>query len=161
MRGFASMSVGRLLSGGLMAGLLLVAAGCGSSSGRVSGKVTYKGTTLHGGTVTYYGPGENAWAKTAHIQDDGSYMIDDVPKGASRISVETQTVKPNTAAKSMAARMTKGANIPPEMAEHSPMAQASQADKYVAIPPKYAKPETSGLTYEVKGGKQEHDIPLD
>jgi hypothetical protein len=32
--------------------------------------------------------------------------------------------------------------------------------KYVPIPRTYSNPETSGLTYEVKRGRQTFDIPL-
>jgi hypothetical protein len=37
---------------------------------------------------------------------------------------------------------------------------AGQSDRYVAIPEEYADKERSGLTYEVKGGKQVHNIEL-
>ena len=153
--------VDRLLSGGLLTALLLVSAGCGSSFGRVSGKIMYKNDSLHGGTVTFQGLGEKGWAKTSSIAEDGSYSIDDVPKGPAQISVETQTVKPNRVGQAMAARMTRGKDIPPEVLKSSPFGQAMQADKYVAIPPKYSKAETSSLNYEVKAGKQRHDIHLE
>jgi hypothetical protein len=161
MRNVFSQKVYRLLSSGLLTALLLVAAGCGSSSGRVSGKLTYKNNPLRGGTVTFQGVGQNGWAKTSSIAEDGSYSIDDVPKGPAQISVETQTVKPNRVGQAMAAQMTKGQNVPPEVLKSSPFGQAMQAEQYVAIPPKYSKPETSGLNYEVKGGKQQHDINLE
>lgn len=161
MSGICSRQIDRLVSGGLLTALLLAAAGCGSSSGRISGKIIYKNNPLRGGMVTFSGPGESSWAKTARIADDGSYSIDDVPKGPAQISVETQTAKPNLQGRAIAARMTKGRMPPPEVLEHSPFGQAQQANQYVAIPPKYGKPETSGLTYEVKGGKQEHDINLE
>ena len=161
MRGIFSQKLDRLLSSGLLTALLLVAAGCGSSSGRVSGKISYKSNPLHGGTVTFQALGEKGWAKTASIAEDGSYNLDELPKGPAQISVETQTVKPNPVGQAMAAKMTKGKDIPPEMLKSSPFGQAMQADKYVAIPPKYGKAETSGLTYEVTRGRQQHDINLE
>lgn len=161
MRGICSQRVDRLLRCGLLTALLLAAAGCGSSSGRVAGKISYKNNPLHGGTVTFQRAGENGWAKTSSIGEDGSYSIDNVPKGPAQISVETQTVKPNAVGQAMAARMTKGKDVPPEVLKGSPFGQAMQADKYVAIPPKYSKAETSGLNYEVGGGKQQHDINLE
>ena len=161
MRGIFSRRVGSLLSSSLLMVLLLVAAGCGSSSGRVAGKISYKNNPLHGGTVTFYGPGQNGWARSSRIADDGSYHIEDMPKGLALISVETQTVKPNPLGKAIATRMTKGKDIPPEVLKSSPFGQIQEEDKYVAIPPKFADPETSGLTYDVKGGKQQHDITLE
>jgi len=38
--------------------------------------------------------------------------------------------------------------------------QKENASKYVAIPLKYAKPESTELTVEVKAGEQEHNITL-
>lgn len=150
----------RPLVGGLATSLLLAALGCGSSTATVSGKIAYRNNPLHGGTVTFYGPGETGWTKTSTIGDDGSYKLDHVPKGSARISVETKTAKVNPMGKQMMPKMPKGA--PPEGIEHSPFGQMQQqsADKFVKIPDKYKDPNQSGLTYEVTSGKQEHNIDL-
>jgi hypothetical protein len=41
-----------------------------------------------------------------------------------------------------------------------PKTTAPVLDKYVPIKEKYYNPETSELTFEVKTGKQQHDINL-
>jgi len=165
MHNIPRTKVARLLGSGFLMALLLMAAGCGGSSSSVSGKITFRNNPLHGGTVTFSGPGETPWTKTAQIGDDGSYTLNGVPTGQARITVETDTAKPaNPQAKQMASKMMPKGDKMPEGAEHSPffqMKQQQSGDKYVAIPQKYKKPETSGLTYEVKRGKQEHNINLE
>jgi hypothetical protein len=47
------------------------------------------------------------------------------------------------------------------MQEKNPeLADPQRAKRYVAIPAQYGDPSKSNLTYEVKSGKQEHDIDL-
>jgi hypothetical protein len=48
-------------------------------------------------------------------------------------------------------RVPKDAKVPPGFEKKTPS---------VKIPPKYASPKTSGLTYEVKPGKQTKDFEL-
>jgi hypothetical protein len=151
----------RLLIGGCAMSFLLAALGCGSSTATVSGKISFRNNPLHGGTVTFYGPGENGWTKTSTISDDGSYKLDHVPTGSARITVETKTAKVNPQAKQKMPKMPK--DKPPEGLEHSPFGQMQKqsADKFVEIPEKYKDPNQSGLTYEIKNGKQEHNINLE
>src|SRR4051794_22586118 len=66
--------------------------GCGAS-GSVSGKVSYKGTMLKGGTVTFHSPMGKASA-VAQIGEDGSYTIEKVPAGDVKICVDTKMLDP-------------------------------------------------------------------
>jgi len=155
---------------------LVAATGCGPSAAKLSGKVTYKGTTLNGGTVTFIpeGRGETFSAK---IQDDGTYAFEHIRTGKYKVCVDTAAVKPSGAS-SGPAYGGKGAgavdkskikNTPPPGAivpegyrPVDPFSGAAEAAKrYTPIPPEYGKPETTKLTYEVKGGAQQFDIPLD
>jgi hypothetical protein len=136
----------------LLLSLGLGAAGCGSAAS-VSGKVSYKGAPVKGGTVTFYNASN--WTGTSPIGADGSYKIDKVPSGTVKITVETKSAKPNP----MASRMPK----PPKDAPVPPGSMyegGGDPDRYVAIPDKYADKEQSGLTYDVKSGSQEHPIEL-
>ena len=54
--------------------LLLAAGGCGKGTGSVSGKVTYKGTPVTSGAVTFHG--EGGWVQSAWISPDGTFMVD-------------------------------------------------------------------------------------
>jgi hypothetical protein len=128
--------------------LAFVAAGCGPSVGDISGTVTYNGQTLGSGTVQFNGTNATA---TSGIAADGTYTITKMPVGPVQIAVETIPPPPGTpqdgGGKITGGSMSvQGAPPPP--------------GKYVPIPDKYKDPRTAGLSYEVKSGKQLHDIPL-
>ena len=143
----------RLLSAALFLSIGLWATGCGSSAS-VSGKVSYKGQTVKGGTVSFIGP--DNWTGMSQIAEDGSYTISKAPHGQVKIIVETKTAKPNA----MMSRMPKPPKDAP-VPKGSMYDTQGQADRYVAIPDRYADKDKSGLTYEVKSGKQEHNISLE
>jgi hypothetical protein len=130
--------------------LVLGASGCGSSTS-VSGKVSYKGAPVKGGTVTFYNASN--WTGSSPISADGSYKIDKVPSGPVKIAVETKTAKPNP----RAARMPQP---PPDAPAQGGIYGGGDPDRYVQIPDKYEDKDRSGLTYDVKSGNQEHPIEL-
>jgi hypothetical protein len=140
-------SGGRWKAGLWLLPLLACTIGCGSS--KISGKVTHKGEPLHMGLVTF--TAADGSPHTAQINEDGTYSIANVPPGLAKIAVEGFGEKGRLPPGGKAMRRPKD--------EHSPSAEASYAP--VKINPKYKKPETSGLTCEVKGGRQTHDIQLD
>jgi hypothetical protein len=117
--------------------LLVLAAGCGPSSGTISGKVTYKGKQLPCGTVTFLGPGERM--ASGLIATDGTYLIPKVPVGPVTVTVVTH---------------------PPIPVGLSPIPMAPPPGSYVAIPARYKSPERSGLNYTVTRGSQTYDIHL-
>jgi hypothetical protein len=67
----------------------------------------------------------------APLKEVGTYSVKALPVGEYRIAVETESVK------------------------------AKKGPRFVAIPAKYADPDTSGLTVKVTKGKQTHDIVLE
>jgi hypothetical protein len=146
-----------------LVGLALIAAiGCGSSPGKLTGKVTYQGTALKGGTVTLV-PNASGKTYSTRINEDGTYSLDQVEAGTYKVCVETSSLKPDGNAAPTDPRIKNvpppGANVPEGYAMASP-GGAKQSQRYVAIPPKYEKPSETPLTVEVKGGTQQHDIPL-
>lgn len=164
----------------LVIGLVLVAAaGCGPSNAKLSGKVTYKGTPLKGGTVTFIPQGGGQTFSTT-IDENGTYTFQQIHTGKYKVCVETESLKP-AAAKAGAAyggarssgpgaadkskiknEPPPGAQVPEGYRTVNPFSGAAEGMKrYVAIPPEYAKPESTKLSYEVKGGAQQYDIPLD
>jgi hypothetical protein len=114
--------------------------GCAKSTkAKVSGTVTYKGTPLTNGVVSFYGQGNQV--ASCSIEPDGSYTVADAPVGPAQIAVA----------------------VPPDMKEPKgykiPHAEGGSA-KSVQIPRNYAEAEKSGLTYMVETGSQEHLIEL-
>jgi len=152
-------SFGRFLAGLLFLPCGLMLAGCGGgSSGTVSGKVSYKGQPLKGGTVAIIP--KAGGVVSSPIQEDGSYSISKVPPGSARITVETKTLRPTPkgAVKGPYAKMPKdavpeGLNVPGVTGQGDPK-------RYVAIPDQYSDPEKSGLSMDVQRGAQPHDIDL-
>jgi len=122
----------------------LAVTGCGGA-GSVSGQVKYDGKPLPAGKISFL---SQAGEKPVRMVDitDGKYTVTNLPAGPAQITV--QTIPPPTVGGG-----PQGPNIIPPSGGTPP-------DKYVQIPAKYANAEQSGLTYEVKGGSQTHDIDL-
>jgi hypothetical protein len=117
----------------VVAGLLLCCAiGCGGA-GYISGVVKLKGEPLDGGSIiTFHREGRGY---SGAIDKTGAYTISDpVPPGPAKISVFTPPMI-----------LAPGQTAPP---------------KTMQVPAKYADPEKSGLTYEVRSGQQTHDLDL-
>jgi hypothetical protein len=164
----------RRSAGPLALAALLGAAGC-QSYGDVTGKVTYKGQPLKGGSVTFTTPGKGS--VSAPIGEDGSYTASHVPAGDAKIAVETKSVGPPapTSVGGMAIGSGRGPMVkgPPKMTApkdsdlpkdaHAPMSTAPPKvdyKRYVKIPEQFGDPEQSGLTLKVTGGPQTHNIDL-
>ncbi len=130
--------------------LLGVAAGCdkggSSSANAVSGKVSLGDKPVSGLVVFVYADGKEL---SAPIGPDGTYTIDNPLPGQVKVSIKAMPGAMATGAPKVAGT--------PEMPKDGPaMATATG----VPPPAKYQSATTSGLTYEVKAGKQTYDIPL-
>jgi hypothetical protein len=144
------------LCAGLLALAALTAAGCGPRTATVTGKVTYKGNVVKGGRVVF--ASEKGPSVLAVIGEDGSYTAEHVPVGNVKIAVQTKYL-------GVAAGMGKAGAPPkdaggPDGQKPGKLSPEEAARKFVAIPSSYEDAETSGLTYTVRGGSQEHDLVL-
>ena len=101
--------------------------------GQIEGTVRFQGKPLPGGTVSFHP--DKGKPFVAQLQDDGSYTLKDVPVGAMRVTIETESLK-------------------------NPAKPPKGGKKYVPIPRAYADPKTSGLTYTMLEGRQAFDIEL-
>jgi hypothetical protein len=139
---------------------LLGLAGCTGSSntGTVKGKVTYKGQPLKGGTVSFQ-VGEKYAPQPAEIQEDGTYVAENVPLGTAKVAVETESLKPPSG---MQGKYPPPAPPNPKVKseEYKPPDPAERAKRYVRIPDKYMNPDTSGLSTPVKSGTNTYDIDI-
>lgn len=156
-----------------LAGALVLATGCGKPTGSVTGKVTYKGTPLKGGGVTFVSS-EGQSSKSATINEDGTYSVQDIVAGNYKITVDTSFMKTETGGYGSGFMPggsggaiqdngpPPGVTVPEGYTPSSPkaMQSAKKGKNYVAIPPQYANPESTDLTYTVVGGAQAHDIEL-
>jgi hypothetical protein len=147
---------GRVLAAAFcLCGILLVQ-GCSGGMGTVSGKVTFLGKPVRGGTVSFIP--EAGSVVIAQIEEDGSYTVRNVTPGKAKITVDTSSFRPQAqkAPPGVSPQFAK------EMMEkmNPDFADAGRAKRYVAIPPQYTDPDQTKLSYEVKSGKQQHDIDM-
>jgi len=140
----------------------------------VEGKITYKGTPLKGGSISLI-PDGGGQTVSAAIGEDGKYTFPNVPTGKYKVCVETSSLKPPAPTGGYASKLVnpnpKASHGPapgtPGLPEGYPPSNPGEAAKqtsgkrYVQIPAEYESPASTPLKYEVKGGSQQHDIPLD
>ncbi|HEY7309148.1 MAG TPA: hypothetical protein VH643_07225 [Gemmataceae bacterium] len=136
----------------LLLGLL---AGCGGKSKKdlsLSGKVSYKGQPVTGGTLTLTPTdGGNTPPANTQIRGDGTYLIVPPALGELKVSIETESIRGRS-------RGTPYAFVP--KGEKQPDIDTSKMPAYVQIPPKYAKAATSGLSITIQQGKNEKNFDL-
>jgi len=136
-----------LLLSVLLLAVLIGLSGCsgkrGGTKNKVHGTVTINKKPVDG-TLSLVGS-DNKDFSTPINASDGSYLIEGLPAGTYTVVVKSMT--------SLSAGGPQGAggDLPnmPKMA------------KGVPPPAKYAKPETSKLTYEVENGDHEKNFELD
>lgn len=134
--------------------LLLMVGGCGSSTGSVSGTVTYKGEPLKAGRVTFTSGDKTGQGFPAEIDENGKYSISKIPPGDYKVCVETEYLKPSP-------QMAMAAKTRPKDAPGGPAGATARAQFYKFIPQKYAMPEQTPLSFKVTGGSQTYDPKLD
>jgi hypothetical protein len=124
---------------------LVLTAGCGPATSTVSGVVSLDGTLVPEGTVSFLM--EDGTVQSSFIMKDGTYHLDAVPVGKAKITVLTKSAGAETMAEDIKNQGKTGA---------VPKVEGPK----VIIPVRYASPDTSGLTCEVKGKETTYDIPL-
>jgi hypothetical protein len=112
--------------------LTLVLVGCttGPPTGTVSGSVKYNGVALNSGSVMFMSPDKRTVSAT--ILSDGTYKATDVPTGSTKVGVAVQAQS--------------------EGSQPDPVGGKGKGITPIAIPKKYADPETSDLKLDVKAG---------
>jgi len=127
----------------LVVALVLAAcAGCGTSTGTVSGQVTFKGQPIPKGTITFV-PKEKKIRPAAGVIQNGKYSVE-VPVGDVAIAVNVPSMKPPVEKGKKPVKKVKGKKTEDE-----------------DVSPKYKDSTTSGLTMTVIKGEQTKDIALE
>jgi hypothetical protein len=133
----------------LLSSTLALAAGCGGggedAKNEVSGKVTVGSQPVAGIVIFYYPDGVELSAPT---NAEGHYTIPNAKTGSVKVYV-----------KALPGATVRG-SMPKGGAEMPKDGPATQGAAGVPPPARYTVLATSGLSYEVKGGKQTYDIPL-
>lgn len=132
---------------------LVFLSGCGGKTSKVltlSGKVTYKDQPLGGGKLTLQPADSNTQPVTTQIGADGTYLITPPGTGEMKVAIETESIRGSTG--------TAYKNPIPGV--KVPEVDTSKLPKYVRIPPKYAKVQTSNLSVTIEKGKNVKDFVL-
>jgi hypothetical protein len=131
-------------------------AGCGGESNKATamGKVTYKGVPLAGGTITLC-PATGA-CYPVRIKPDGTFIVSDIPIGRMGVAIDAGSVgyTPPGTPTPPGARAGHTGTTDPKFASKAPNVPV------MSIPPKYKDPGISGLTWEIKGGKNAREFDL-
>lgn len=140
--------------------VLLLLSGCGGDPGLnrggvLTGEVTIDGKPVTAGTVLVVSENDR-YAVTGFINEYGKYSVKEPPLGMCKVAIRTKdkigSKRPPGGAKGGKVGAGSGGMVLPEPDE--------MGLTYVPIPDKYEEAGTSGLTVEVKAGKQEHALEL-
>lgn len=125
--------------------------GCGGGPANINGKVSYKGVPVTGGAITLtFDDGKQT---IGSIDGTGKYTIQSVTTGKAKVTVNTESVKASGLPKMPGMQKdASGAALP--------VAAGADATSYMKIPSKYADPQKSDLTYDVKSGAHTKDFDL-
>jgi hypothetical protein len=139
----------------------------------VSGKVTYNGAPVPGGTVTLV-PAGGGPPQTLVLGSDGTFRVGSIPFGTYKVAVETESVKgalqkmfpgqgPTEAELAqLPPNQRANTQVTPSQAdlEKMPPEMRSQIRAYVEIPKQYADANGSGLTWEIKNSTETKTFDL-
>jgi len=164
----------RALAGLGMALLFPVLAGCASGTGKVSGKVTYKGQPVRGGLILFRPADPALNAVTVELDAEGGYSAV-LPTGDVTVSIDNRDLEPKPVfgggvpaniplPPEVRAKLGKAKAAtpapPPDKPVESADAPRRPSGRYVPIPEKYYMLETSGLKFTVNGKGQTQDFEL-
>lgn len=157
--------------------VLSLVIGCRGGKAKVSGKVTYQGTGLPGGKITFQPVSGKGNPGIGNIDENGNYSVE-IPAGEVYISIDNRGLeKPDPGpvgagdADPTGKDRSKGGR-PKDGMPRDAMAKATKdkniktpvsktpVGKYVKIPDKYYTAEKSGLKETFKAGSHTHPIEL-
>lgn len=125
--------------------LLALSSGCGrrTDENKIEGKVSYRNTPIVAGAITFVDEQGNQWSGAIK---DGVYQVRHAGVGVNQVAIESHDSGP-----------PPGLHVKNAPNDSGPALRTPA----VKLPPHYAKPETSGLTYTVRKGQQKYDFNLD
>jgi hypothetical protein len=132
-----------------------------SSGSNVSGKISFKGAPVTGGTISLHPKKGGGVAYPGTIKGDGSFSINGVPlSGEVVVTVETESIKESGVGK-LAAEMKERGVDKATMEQMLAASKKGGASIYVEIPAKYSDPQTSPLTVTLnEGSENKFDLVL-
>jgi len=129
--------------------LPLLLAGCGHSA-KLTGKVTYQARPVCHGMVILVSADKTA--RSGVIESDGSYAVEGVPWGDTKIAVISRDPAKG--------RSATRAQKPGQTDKKGASSQGPAVEGWFPLPSQYEMPRTSGLRCTVDSGDVKYDIDL-
>jgi hypothetical protein len=134
----------------------------------VSGQVTYDGSPVPGGVVTFRPVDSQQNSVSAPLDEQGNYEAV-LPVGEVKVSIDNRQLDPRTSpvgnfrpdlplSPEIKEKLGRGKPAPAKPSESS---EKKPSGKYVKIPPRYHDSEKSGIHFTVASGAQKFDIKLE
>jgi uncharacterized protein YxeA len=142
--------------------LLIGVSACASkriAPGKVTGLVTYKGEPLKSGNLTFHTK-DNKGNYQSSLNTDGKYEVFELPVGTHDVTIETESLNPNRKVPTYGGAMGKGKAGEQQRVMMGAPDPKTLAERWRAIPKKYADPKTSGLTATITAGNQSVNFDL-
>ena len=136
---------------------VIASAGC-AGRGKVTGKVTYKGQPMPGGTVFFHGPSGVPSGSAVINPADGTYSIE-LPVGERKVSVTPASPRLPSEGKGGPKGKSKDGKLPPDGSAKT-VEKKEWGAKHVPVPVQYTDPEKSSLKVTIKGGSTPFDIAI-
>jgi hypothetical protein len=123
----------------------------------VKGTVTYNGKPVPAGCAITFIHSERGFPASAPIAADGTYTL--LFNGKPEVPVGTYKVSVTSPAAGVAADPSSP-DAYKAMMMKTPISKGGGPAKAATIPPKYATPETSGVTFSVVEGQATYDLDM-
>jgi len=162
--------------GTLTLGMTLGCSSKKSAPAVVSGKVTYKGEPVTGGTLVFF---TEQGVYPVAVSAEGTFTHSDLPEGACTVTIDTEELNPNRKVqaydqksnatsggpggakyKSKPAPSASGAKGKQETSPAGEGSPQGERGQYKKIPPQYADKDKSPLKVTLKAGSQELNFDL-
>jgi hypothetical protein len=148
--------------------LAALLSGCGVSRCDVTGTVKYQGKPVVCGAISFFG--SDGIPVTVGLRPDGSYEAHGVPVGTNVVTIYSldpaRPLDPRKGVELIEGDVDVGAKPAPKM-KTKPGDRSNWTNpdvdrsKWFPIPPKYERPDFSGLSRELKKGMNQVDFDLD
>jgi hypothetical protein len=146
---------------------MVILLGCSSErhfpTGQVTGKITYKGQPVPGGTIMFISTSEAGDFGGGAIKEDGTYDVPKAPAGTCKIQMQVKTGGSPAIPPQQLAMMKREIQKAKEAGVKVPEDLKLDGTKKKAtfdFPRKYSDVSSSGLTMEVTTGTQEKNWEL-
>jgi hypothetical protein len=142
--------------------MLLALTGCGSGTGAVTGRVTFRGKPVVSGSVVIVGADNKL--VSCPLDAEGRYAVDGVPLGTVQVAVVSPNPNPRPRLPpAFLIHREKERNLPENgnvKDSPAPVVPKVDSSKWFPLPKPYELADTSGITTTIHEGDNTFDIEL-